>query len=94
MSKSDIEYLRAEVARAQSEGAGSVLVRIPEMHSLLAKLAEYERRFSQLPKGRPVVAGFANVEAIEAMRAGNCFFLRVARARTSNMREPVYYDRK
>lgn len=39
MSK-DSDYLRAEVSRAQKEGATSVLVRAQEIHAILARIAE------------------------------------------------------
>ena len=91
MKKEHIDYLRAEVSRAQKEGATSVLVRIPEMHSLLAKLAEFEKRKAEEPKGSWRFAGYVNIEELEGMRAGNNFSIRTYRGKSGKMNHPVYY---
>lgn len=91
MKKEHIDYLRAEVSRAQKEGATSVLVRIPEMHSLLAQLAELEKRKAEEPKGTWRFAGYVNLGELESMRAGHSYTVRVSRGKRKNMDHPVYY---
>ena len=90
MSK-ESDYLRAEVSRAQKEGATSVLVRVPEIHAILARIAELERFKAELPTGSPVKAGYVNLEALQSMHAGGDFFMRLARGKRTAFMHPVYH---
>lgn len=91
MKKEHIDYLRAEVSRAQKEGATSVLVRIPEMHALLAKLAEFEKRKAEEPKSPFIFAGYADIEEVEASKAGGEFFTRISRGKRKKNTHPLFY---
>lgn len=92
MSK-DADYLRAEVSRAQKEGAKHVLVRVPEIHAILARIAELERRKAEQPTGGPVQAGFVSIELLEGMMRGESKATTLERAKTEGARHAVYFYR-
>lgn len=87
----ETDYLRAEVSRAQKEGAKHVLVAIPELHAILARIAEFEKRKREEPKSPFIFAGYACIEQVEASKAGGEFFTRISRAKRESSNHPLFY---
>lgn len=72
MSK-ESDYLRAEVSRAQKEGATSVLVRVPEIHAILARIAELERFKAELPMAHQL-----RLDTSTLMRSSRCMLVVIS----------------
>lgn len=85
------DYLRAEVSRAQKEGAKHVLVSVPEIHAMLARIAELEKRKADEPKSPFIFAGYADIEEVEASKAGGEFFTRISRGKRKKNTHPLFY---
>ncbi|WP_288075008.1 hypothetical protein [Pseudomonas sp.] len=86
MTPEDITYLQAELAMAQKEGLKATMVRIPELQSLLDRLA---RAVAAAP---PDVSIFGFVRPGEAkdFRSGTLASLRVRRSITEWHTEPLF----
>jgi hypothetical protein len=86
MTPEDIAYLQAELSMAQKEGLPATLVRIPELQSLLDRLA---RAIAAAPPGVNIF-GFVRPGEAKDFRSGALPSLRVRRSITEWHTEPLF----
>lgn len=89
MNTQDLDYLRAELAQAQQQGATRLLVRTAELMSLVGHLTH----LLQMPKQPVKIMGYARPGEIEKSRRGKLMTMRVRRLPTPWHTEPVYTDK-
>lgn len=86
MTPEDITYLQAELAMAQKEGLKATMVRIPELQSLLDRLA---RAVAAAPADVSLF-GFVRPGEAKDFRSGALPSLRVRRSITQWHTEPLF----
>lgn len=86
MTPEDITYLQAELSMAQKEGLKATMVRIPELQSLLDRLA---RAVAAAPEGVGIF-GFVREDEAKDFRCGTLRTIRVRRSITEWHTEPLF----
>lgn len=86
MTLEDIAYLRAELAMAQQLGLPTVVVRVPELQSVLDRLA---RALAAAP-AHVSIFGFVRPGEAKDFRTGSLASLRVRRSITEWHTEPLF----
>ena len=88
MNDADLDYLRAELAQAQQQGAKSLMVRTTELQGLLGRL----RHLSNLPKQPVRVFGYARAGEVDQLAKGKVMTIRVRRKPSDWHTQPIYSD--
>lgn len=86
MTPEDITYLQAELAMAQKEGLKATMIRIPELQSMLDRLA---RAIAAAPADVSIF-GFVRPGEAKDFRSGTLPSLRVRRSITEWHTEPLF----
>ncbi len=86
MTPEDLNYLRAELVQAQQMGLPAVSVRVPELQSILDKLA---RAIADAP-GDVRIFGFVRPGEAKDFSSGALASLRVRRNLTEWHTEPLF----
>jgi hypothetical protein len=86
MNDQEFDYLSAELAMAQSQGATSFLVNAKDMQALL-----HTARLWRATVGKPKLCGFMSSDEIRSLCDGNLPSTRVVRKATDHRCTPVYF---
>lgn len=89
MSKPDLNYLRAEIALAQSNGETKAYVSVPEMQSLLHRLAAFELD-AKFEVSRQM-AGFIQGSQLKSIIEGRTKSASIRRRKTDICTTALYY---
>lgn len=84
----DLQYLQAELALAQSQGARSLNIRTIELQALLQRYVFLERQ----PKQPVKISGYARPGEVAALKKGCLMTMRVRRVPNEWCTQPVYID--
>lgn len=80
--KSTLDYLRAEMAMAQSAGETKAFVSAPELQSVLHKIAQLEKEKEFRKEGKPKSAGFIQGSNLRALIEGKKKYVSMRRKKT------------
>lgn len=86
MKPEDLQYLRAELGRAQQQGDKTIIIRTPELQSLINRL---DRAIAAAPPGIKIF-GFVRPDAAKAFRSGEISNLKTNRSVTTYYTQPVF----
>lgn len=89
MNAQDLEYLRAELAQAQQQGASRLMVRTTELQGLISQILH----LSRLPKQPVKVMGYVRPGEMDQLNKGKVMTVRVRRKPNEWNTEPVYTDK-
>lgn len=91
MSKSDINYLRAEMQAAQSAGETKAFVSIKELQSVLHKIAHLEHIKNAAKVGAPKQAGFIMGDHLRNLCDGSANFAKIKKKSGGNFTTALYF---